>query len=154
MTRLLPPALSVAALTAALLVVPVGAQAKPQSAVDSFTVTGECTFDVRFDVTGTYNVIEHGDTVIYTAPASKVRLTNLETGRSIVVSLAGALKERTAPDGSVTGVGTGHNLFLSASTDGLPYTTGRVTYSYDPATGATALGGGTGRAVDLCDRLA
>ena len=71
----------------------------------------DCAFPVQIDIVGTDLEITSGDRVFDAFPDSRATLTNLDTGESITVSIAGPGHTTFGADGSVTLVGTGPALF-------------------------------------------
>jgi hypothetical protein len=89
------------------------------------------------------------------APQLKTTLTNLDTGESIRIIIAGPVHITESPDGSLTVVGTGNWLFHNnPKTDepGLFRTSGHFVFSID-AQGNESFQF-TGHVIDLCAELA
>ena len=85
--------------------------------------------------------------------AAKVELTNLETGKTIVVNISGPQVVKVFSDGSVVVAEEGP--WIHHNVPGLPgifQTKGRVTITIDAAGNVTI--DGNGRIVDLCAALA
>jgi hypothetical protein len=88
-------------------------------------------------------------------PANKQTLTNLATGRSIVVPATGAFHARRQPDGSAILRITGHGIFPGhpvTEERGLWYLSGRIFATLDADDNPTSIDV-TGKLVDLCTRL-
>lgn len=113
-------ATSVAAfgLAAALAVVLPGTQAlgAPPSLLQSFTTpagTPFCPFAVQINVVGEpQSAREVGRGLVLTGGGARITLTNADTGRSITVTGAGAVRLTTAPDGSVVAENAGGAAIL------------------------------------------
>jgi hypothetical protein len=86
-------------------------------------------------------------------PANKQRLTNLDTGKSIVAT--GPFHGRREPDGSATIRVTGHGIFPGhpiTEEPGFWYLSGRIIATLDAEENLTSIDS-TGKLVDLCVRL-
>ena len=95
--------------------------------------------------------------VIYSG-ALKIRVTNMDTQKSILVNASGAGVERPRNDGGITIKGTGHWFWIFRAGElgpGTPaqllHTVGRIVFTIT-GTGEMSLVGG--KRTDLCQRLA
>lgn len=129
----------------------------PAPPFDDVVVAG-CGFDVLVEtvewkvVSTTFNNPSSPVVEVDTGVA-KVRLTNLETGKSIVVNISGPRVVKVFSDGSV--VLSDEGPWIHWDVPGLPaifQTNGRVTITIDKAGNVTI--DGNGRIVDLCAPLA
>ena len=150
-----------------LAVVPAATANKPTREIipapNDRVITGQCTFPVLGHIEG--NEIDTTFTdkagnpikLLGVFPGNTLRLTNLDTSKSITVGATGSFQLRVEPDGSGTGMVTG----LGAWPDGNPvtgepgiwYQSGRVTATFD-AEGNTTSIKSTGKLVNLCTQLA
>ena len=75
--------------------------------------TTDCAFPVQIDIVGTDLEITSasGDRIFDAFPQSTATLTNLDTGASVTVSIAGPGHTILGADGSFTLIGTGPALF-------------------------------------------
>jgi hypothetical protein len=114
----------------------------------------DCGFPVQVDVVGTDLEITSGDRVFDAFPQSTATLTNLDTGTSITVSIAGPGHTTFGADGSVTFVGTGPTLFLFLfqGNPGITLLNGRFVLTIDSQGNQTFSSVGGTR--DLCAELA
>lgn len=101
---------------------------------------------------------EQGNLVrqIGTAPGLRETLTNLDTGKTIVLNIPGPSFLELNPDGSGSFTGTGPYLFYfhpATLTPGLFYTTGRFVSTFD-ANGHRTSFESVGPIIDLCAELA
>ena len=101
---------------------------------------------------------EQGNLVrqIGTAPGLRETLTNLDTGKTVVLNIEGPGFLDLNPDGSGTFTGTGPYLFLvhpATLTPGLFYTTGRFVITFD-ANGQRTSFKMVGPITDVCAQLA
>ena len=114
----------------------------------------DCGFPVQIDVAGTDLQIISGNRVFDAFPRSTATLTNLDSGRSITVSIAGPGHTTLGADGSVTLVGTGPALFFLQflGNPGITLLNGRFVLTIDSQGGFTFSSVGTTR--DLCAELA
>jgi hypothetical protein len=114
----------------------------------------DCGFPVQIHLVGTDLTISAGDRVFDAFPQSTATLTNLDTGRSITVSLAGTGHTTFGADGSVTLVGTGPELFffLFQGNPGITLLNGRSVLTIDSQGNQTFSSVGGTR--DLCTELA
>jgi hypothetical protein len=127
--------------------------APPESAGGVFE-TQACGFPVQVEVTGKSKFIEHGDRLLTLGPAQKATLTNIGTGETISMNLAGAFHEEVLANGDLVGKATGHNVFSNTSgQEGLVYTTGRVTYTQDAESGVVTITSPSAKIVNLCELL-
>lgn len=114
----------------------------------------DCGFPVQIDVVGTDLEITSGDRVFDAFPQSTATLTNLDTGTSITVSIAGPGHTTLGADGSVTFVGTGPTLFFLQflGNPGITLLNGRFVLTIDSQGNLTFSSVGGTR--DLCAELA
>jgi hypothetical protein len=114
----------------------------------------DCGFPVQIQVVGTDLTITAGDRVFDAFPQSTATLTNLDTERSITVSIAGPGHTTFGADGSVTLVGTGPTLFflLFQGNPGITLLNGRFVLTIDSQGNQTFSSVGATR--DLCAELA
>jgi hypothetical protein len=114
----------------------------------------DCSFPVQVHVVGTDLEITSGDRVFDAFPQSTATLTNLDTERSITVSIAGPGRTFFGADGSVTLVGTGPTLFffLFQGNPGITLFNGRFVLTIDAQGNQTFSSAGGSR--DLCAELA
>ena len=114
----------------------------------------DCGFPVQIDITGTDLQIISGDRVFDAFPQSAATLTNLDTEKSITVSIAGPGHTTFGADGSVTLVGTGPTLFflLFQGNPGITLLNGRFVLTIDSQGNLTFSSVGGTR--DLCAELA
>jgi hypothetical protein len=109
---------------------------------------------VQIDQVGTDLAIISGDTEFDAFPNSRATLTNLVTGKTISVSVAGPATTTVGADGSFTVSGNGPALFWSAPRL-VPVITeldGRFTVAVDAHDNLTF--STTGQTRDLCAELA
>jgi hypothetical protein len=122
----------------------------------TFFDTTDCAFPVQIDIVGTDLEITSasGDRVFDAFPQSRVTLTNLDTERSITVSIAGPGHTTLGADGSVTLVGTGPTLFFLGfqGNPGITLLNGRFVLTIDSQGNQTFSSVGETR--DLCAELA
>lgn len=121
----------------------------------TFLDTVDCSFPVQVNVTGTDVEITSGNRVFDALPQGTATLTNLDTEKSITVSIAGPGHTTLGADGSVTFVGTGPTLFFLLSPLGNPGITllnGRFVLTIDAQGNPTFTSVGQTR--DLCAELA
>ena len=114
----------------------------------------DCGFPVQIHIAGTDLEITSGDRVFDAFPQSTATLTNLDTGTSITVSLAGPGRTNIGADGSVTFVGTGPALFffLFQGNPAITLLNGRFVLTIDAQGNQTFSSHGATR--DLCAELA
>jgi hypothetical protein len=114
----------------------------------------DCAFPVQIDVVGTDLQITSGDRVFDAFPNSRATVTNLGTGTSITVSIAGPGHTTFGADGSVTLVGTGPTLFffLFQGNPAITLLNGRFVLTIDAQGNQTFSSHGATR--DLCAELA
>jgi hypothetical protein len=90
-------------------------------------------------------------------PGNTLTLTNLESGTSITLGATGSFQLRVEPDGSGSGMVTGHGAWPDGNPvtgePGIWYQKGRVSATFD-AEGNTTSIRSTGTLVNLCPRLA
>lgn len=123
-------------------------------------VDDSCGFPVRFEQTGslvriTWTAADGSVRVKEAYPQLKATLTNLATGRSITVNIAGPAHISEGADGSFSLIGTGSWFWPFHPDTGAPglfLTSGRFVFAVDPAGNESF--GRSGRIVDLCARLA
>ena len=149
----------------AALIVPAASAAEPtiqRIPFEDHFVTQSCGFPVRIDATGTVVDISYTDELgtfheFQAGPTAKATLTNLVTGKTIVVNNSGPGDDTFGADGSFTRVGTGLWLWplLNPATlaPGIFLTQGRFVV-YRPAPGVFPTITFTGTTIDLCARLA
>jgi hypothetical protein len=157
----------VAALAAAVLAIAGGAIFAPSALSDPPTIqtfpitatffdTTDCAFPVQIDIVGTDLEITSaaGDRIFDAFPNSRATLTNLDTGRSITVSIAGPGHTILGADGSFTLIGTGPTLFWLAPRlfPGITLFNGRFVLSFDAQGNRTFTH--VGETQDLCAELA
>ena len=118
--------------------------------------TADCAFPVQIDIAGTDLEITSasGDRVFDAFPQSTATLTNLDTERSITVSIAGPGHTTFGADGSFTLVGTGPTLFFFVPElfPGITQFNGRFVITVDAEGNLTFSHVGETR--DLCAELA
>lgn len=124
----------------------------PESAAGAFEIS-YCGFPVQFRVTGKSKVIEHGDQLITIGPAQKGTFINTAAGKSVSLNLSGTFHETVLADGDLVGKATGHNLFAGPGVEGLLYTTGKVSYRVDAASGSLTITEPSAKTVNVCDLL-
>ena len=114
----------------------------------------DCGFPVQVHIVGTDLEIISGDRIFDAFPQSTATLTNLDTGTSITVSLAGPGRTNIGADGSVTFVGTGPALFffLFQGNPAITLLNGRFVLTIDAQGNQTFSSHGATR--DLCAELA
>ena len=114
----------------------------------------DCGFPVQIHLVGTDLEITSGDRVFDAFPQSTATLTNLDTGTSITVSIAGPGHTTFGADGSVTLVGTGPTLFFLGfqGNPGITLLNGRFVLTIDSQGNQTFSSVGETR--DLCAELA
>ena len=124
-------------------------------------VSESCGFPVQNDVTGTALDISYTDALgnlhsIQAGPQFKQTMTNLVTGKTIVVNISGPAKLTFGADGSFTQVGTGNWTWMRVDpatfTPGTFLTQGRFVLSISPSGVRTFTS--TGTTTDLCAQLA
>jgi hypothetical protein len=127
----------------------------PAGMVCSFGVAGEPLADN--EVTKTFPQFANGDVVQTITGHLTLRLTNAESGKSIVLNVSGPGSITTHPDGSVTTVSRGQMLGFLFPTD-VPagpasyLYTGRVVANFTPDGQETVISH-TGTRQDMCDVL-
>ena len=144
---------------ASLVLVPSALSARPT--IQRFPIDAtffddvDCGFPVQIDIVGTDLEITSGNRVFDAFPQSTATLTNLDTGTSITVSIAGPSQTILNADGSFTIVGTGPGLFFFTPPPLLPGITsinGRWVLTVDSQGNPTFSSVGGTR--DLCAELA
>jgi hypothetical protein len=123
----------------------------------TFLDTVDCAFPVQIDIAGTDLEITSasGDRVFDAFPNSRATLTNLDTGTSLTVNIAGPSHTTIGADGSITFVGTGTALFFLQfrGNPGITFFIGRFVLTFDAQGNETSFSTvGTSR--DLCAELA
>lgn len=148
----------------AALIVPAAFAAQPtiqRIPFDAHYVSDSCGFPVQIDATGTVVDISYTDALgnfhdFQAAPQAKQTMTNLVTGKTIVLDISGPGEFTFGADGSVTLVGTGlwswNNGDPATLAPGMFLTKGRFVLSF-PALGAPTWTS-TGTKIDLCAQLA
>lgn len=128
--------------------------------LDDHFVSRSCGFPVQVDATGTIVDISYTDAQgnvheFQAAPNVKQTMTNLNTGKSIVVNISGPADYTFAADGSFTLVGTGlwgWSARNPATLErGMFLTKGRFVLSFSAAGVRTFTS--TGTTIDLCAQL-
>jgi hypothetical protein len=123
---------------------------------DTFVDSIDCAFPVEVYIKGTDTTITsvvQGDVrEFHSFGGGHATLTNLDTGKSITINIAGPVRFTFGKDGSFTAVGTGTALFLFEDTPGIQWFRGRFTFSIDAEGNETSTT--TGSFVDMCAALA
>jgi hypothetical protein len=130
---------------------------------ESFTISGECAFDVQFEVLTNKEKLstfydKDGDIrFLNITGALRVRFINLETGKSVDLNISGPLRIEPQPDGStlITYLGAG-GLFFPPNESDLPpiaFTHGPVVTQVD-AEGNFSVISVKGHVEDVCAMLA
>ena len=158
-------ALILSALFLALAIAPAASAGKPTreiipAAPDA--VVNQCGFPVLDHEEG-YTIVEsftdeEGNLVrqIFTNPGLRETLTNLDTGKTVVLNIEGAGFLDLNPDGSGSFTGTGGWFFFvhpATLTPGLFFTTGRFVNTFD-ANGHRTSFEMVGTITDVCAELA
>lgn len=118
----------------------------------------DCEFPVQIDLVGTdlgiFWTFQGQAREFHAFPNSRATLTNLDTGRTLTVSIAGPGRITFGDDGSATLVGTGPALFflLFQGNPGITLLNGRFVLSIDSQGNETFSSVGTTR--DICAELA
>ena len=128
--------------------------------VDDLFTTDSCGFPVEVHITGfaVIHVRESKDGSVHffsAGPQIKATLTNLDTGESITVNIAGPVHQTDNPDGSFTFVGTGtwlRSAHPETHEPGLFRSAGRFGVIVDTEGNETFFE--HGRLTDLCPKLA
>ena len=148
----------------AALIVPAASAGQPtiqRFPFEDHLVSQSCGFPVQIDATGTVVDISYTDAQgnfheFQAGPTAKATLTNLVTGKTIVVNTSGPGDSTFGADGSFTRVGTGLWLWsqLNPATlaPGIFLSEGRFVVSRS-ASGVLTITL-TGTTIDLCARLA
>jgi hypothetical protein len=120
----------------------------------SFFDDVDCGFPVQIDLVGTDLQIVSGNRVFDAFPQSRATLTNLDTGASLTVSIAGPGHTTLGNDGSVTLTGTGPTLFFLQflGNPGITLLNGRFVITIDSQGNLTFSSVGATR--DVCAELA
>lgn len=128
--------------------------APPESVDFAFTDTS-CGFPVGVEVSGKNKFKElPGGRFISTNPGLRNTLTNLDQPtHQVTYVITGAAHVTELSSGELFVVFTGRNIFSDPSY-GILLTMGRFTQVIDPETGASPPPEGTGRVIDVCERLA
>jgi hypothetical protein len=153
-------ALAVAALAVAASVIFASSALSDPPTIQRFPIDAtsfddvDCGFPVQIDIVGTDLEITSGNRVFDAFPQSTATLTNLDTGTSITVSIAGPSHTTLGADGSFTIVGTGPGLFWLAPRllPGITLLNGRFVLTVDSQGNLTFSSVGETR--DLCAELA
>jgi hypothetical protein len=144
------------ALAAALLVPSVAAADQPIREglpAEDFTIEGSCAFDVDVQILVNNEFIttfSNGRQLI--TGALKVRLTNVETGKSIDLNISGPGFITPHEDGSVTFELSGRSLVFDLGL--LELTSGPAILEFDPAGNLVSYTKTSAATVDLCAVLA
>ena len=148
----------------AAIIVPAAFAAKPtiqRIPVDDHFVTQSCGFPVQNDLTGTVVDISWTDALgnvhdFQAAPGLMQTMTNLVTGKIIVVDASGPGVSTTGTDGSYTLVGTGSWVWTNHDpatlAPGMFLTKGRFVLSFSASGVRTFTSPGT--TINLCAQLA
>jgi hypothetical protein len=145
---------------AALVLTPSALSAAPtilRTPIDqTFVDNVDCAFPVQFHIVGTELSIFFDSGREFDAfPNSRATLTNLDSMRTLTVSIAGPAHIQFGSDGSVTAVGTGPALFFFVfrDTPGITLINGRVVETFDAQGNVTSFSS-VGTTRDLCSELA
>src|SRR5262245_45638251 len=148
----------------AALIVPAALAGKPtiqRIPYEDHFVSESCGFPVQVDATGKVVDISYTDELgnfhdFQAGPEVKQSMTNLVTGKTIVVNISGPGQYTFGPDGSFTLVGTGlwswSRVNPATLAPGMFLTQGRFVLSIS-ATGVRTFTS-TGTIIDLCAQLA
>ena len=124
-----------------------------------------CDFELGLDVLGAQQVmrefVDKDGNLRWLAAGkgSVLTFTNLETEETLTVTTGGSVSHITDNgDGTVTIVGTGHNVLLLFPSDvpagpSTTLTQGRIVFTYDPITGFTTVTEVKGKVTDICAAL-
>jgi hypothetical protein len=114
----------------------------------------DCAFPVQFHIVGTDLGIFFGVRDFHAFPNSRVTLTNLDSMKTLTVSIAGPGHIQFGDDGSITLLGTGPSLFFFAfrGTPGITLLNGRFVQSFDAQGNETSFSS-VGKTHDLCAEL-
>ena len=150
----------------AALIVPTAGAAKPtiqRISLDYHAVNTSCGFPVQLDAVGTIVDISYTDGLgtihdFEAAPQAKETMTNVATGKSIVVNIAGPADFTFGADGSFKEVGGGNSTWgygdprTLGATRGIFLSTGRFVWSIS----ASGVESWTisGKVTNLCTQLA
>ena len=152
-------ALAAAVLAAAVAVVFAPSALAAAPTIQRFPINGtffdnECGFPVQIDIVGTDLAIISGNTEFDAFPNSRATLTNLVTGKTLTVSIAGPGLTTFGADGSVTFSGNGPTLFWNSPRhfDVITLIDGKFVLAIDPEGNSTL--SIIGRTEDLCAALA
>ena len=117
----------------------------------------DCGFPVQIDIFGsTITIVSaSGDRVFGAFPGGRATLTNLDTGRSLTVNIAGPFHQSFAADGSTTLTSTGPALFFLEfrGDPGITLLDGRFVWTFDSQGNETSFSS-VGKTRDLCAELA
>jgi len=110
---------AITGLAAALIVVPAALAAKPtiqRIPLDYHAINTSCGFPVQNDAVGTIVDISYTDGLgnfhdFEAAPQAKQTLTNIATGKTIVITITGPEDFTFGADGSFTAVGGGNSTW-------------------------------------------
>lgn len=122
---------------------------------DTFVDDVDCAFPVQFHIVGTDLAILFDSRQFDAFPNSRATLTNLDSRRTLTVSIAGPGHIQFGSDGSVTLVSTGPALLFSLfrGTPGITLLNGRFVWSFDAQGNETSFSS-VGTTRDLCAELA
>ena len=120
----------------------------------TFVDNVDCAFPVQFHVVGTDLAILFPSREFDAFPNSRATLTNLDSRRTLTVSIAGPGHIQFGSDGSVTLVSTGPALFFFVfrGTPGITLLNGRIVQSFDAQGNETSFSS-VGKTHDLCAEL-
>jgi hypothetical protein len=138
------------AVAAALLVPGVAAADKPIREglpAEDFTIQGSCAFDVDLQVLANKEFI-----TTFSDGRQLIRLTNVDTGKSIDLNISGPVFITPHADGSVTFELSGRSLVFLPGL--LELTSGPAVLEIDPAGNVVGYAKTSAAAVDLCAVLA
>jgi hypothetical protein len=109
-----------------------------------------CDFDVEVSFSGLAGEIDlPGNRFIFTAPQLTATLTNLDTGRSVTVSITGAFHQSTDQNGDIITVATGRNL-LGDPVAGFVIAIGDFSFVFDSNGNLIQPLTGQGQLIDVC----
>jgi hypothetical protein len=123
---------------------------------DTFIDDVDCAFTVQIDVVGTdLGIFFENGREFHAFPNSRATLTNVDSGATRTVSIAGPGHISFGSDGSVTLVGTGPALFAFGSPHfpGITLLNGRFVQTFD-SLGNETFFSSVGKTRDLCAELA
>ena len=112
-----------------------------------------CDFDLEVSFSGLAGEIDlPGNRFIFTAPQLTATLRNLDTGRSVTVSITGAFHQSTDQNGNVTTVATGRNL-LGDPEAGFVLAIGDFSFVFDSNGNLIQPLTGQGQLIDVCSLI-